>query len=141
MAVPATEGTRALEPAVAIDEQPAPAAPDLVLVEPATPATDAGARSLVPAHRGARAVAPAIAVRAVSSPLARGGSVDLLAPLGRGRRHLPALLFSARVLNMVVMVALIAIGIGVASDAVALTNLTSLLVWNVWWPFLVLAVL
>jgi ferredoxin-like protein FixX len=92
------------------------------------------------AHRRATAAAaPVVATRPVASPL-DGGAPDLLAPLGRGKRRLPAILFSARVLNMLVMLALIAVGLGVSSSGAAMTNVTSLLVWNVWWPFLVIAV-
>jgi polyferredoxin len=80
------------------------------------------------------------AVATVTSPLAARGPLDLLAPLGRTRRHLPALLFSARALNLAVMLALIVFGLGVADEAMRFTNITSFLVWNIWWPFLIVAV-
>jgi polyferredoxin len=76
----------------------------------------------------------------VSSPLDARRRANLLAPLGGARRHLPSVLFGARVLNLLVMLALIYIGLGITDTALAFTNLTSFLVWNVWWPFLVIAV-
>lgn len=76
----------------------------------------------------------------VHNPLSGGAPINLLAPLGSARRHLPAVLFAGRVGNMAIMVALIAFGLGAMSEATQFTNLTSFLVWNVWWPFLVVAV-
>ena len=73
----------------------------------------------------------------VSSPLAAPGSWNLLAPLGSSRRHLPSALFVAQIANLAIMLALIAIGLGITDPSVEVTNLTEVLVWSVWWPFLV----
>lgn len=73
----------------------------------------------------------------VSSPLTARGSRDLLAPLGSSRRHLPSMLLVAQIANLAIMLALIVIGLGITDPSVEVTNLTEVLVWSVWWPFLV----
>ena len=73
----------------------------------------------------------------VNSPLEARGSWNLLAPLGSSRRHLPSMLFVAQIFNLGIMLALIVIGLGITDPSVEVTNLTEVLVWSVWWPFLV----
>ncbi len=82
--------------------------------------------------------APRIPTRDVRSPLARAARVDLLAPLGASRRRLPSILFGAQIANLVIMFVLIVVGLGITDASVETTNLTSVLVWNVWWPFIVI---
>ena len=74
----------------------------------------------------------------VSSPLVARGPRNLLAPLGTSQRHLPSILFVAQLANLAIMFVLIVVGLGITAATVEATNLTSLLVWSVWWPFIVI---
>ena len=79
------------------------------------------------------------AVAYVASPVAARGPVNLLAPLGSATRHLPSALRVAQVVNLVVFLALLYFGFGVMDEAARYTNITSFLVWVVWWPFIVVS--
>ncbi len=79
------------------------------------------------------------AVAYVASPVAAREPVNLLAPLGSATRHLPSALRVAQVVNLVVFLALLYFGFAVMDEAARYTNITSFLVWVVWWPFIVVS--
>lgn len=130
------------EAALALADPPAvtePSAPSAAPA-PSTPPPATAPSTLPPATAPDREPLR-YAVADVHSPLAARGPVNLLAPLGSATRHLPSVLWVGRVMNLVVMIALIYYGIAIGDESVRYTNLTSFLVWNIWWPFLVISAL
>lgn len=124
----------------------------------AAPAEDPGHRAAAAAQSPVAAASPALpksaaaapspvrpqadtAIAHVESPVAARGPVNLLAPLGSATRHLPTVERVAQVVNLMVMLALVYFGLGVMDEAARYTNVTSFLVWVVWWPFIVVSAL
>lgn len=67
--------------------------------------------------------------------------MNLLNILGGYKKHLPIMLGALRVLNLVIVIAMIYFGWNAFSEDVRFTNLTSFLVWVIWWPMIIFMVI
>lgn len=67
--------------------------------------------------------------------------MNLLNILGENKKHLPTMLWAARLLNLIIIIVMVYFGWNVFSEDAQYTNLTSFLIWVVWWPMIIFMVL
>lgn len=67
--------------------------------------------------------------------------MNLLTILGGNKKYVPTLLRLFRLGNLVMVLILIYIGWGMMGEDLRYTNLTSFLIWVVWWPMIIFLVL
>jgi len=67
--------------------------------------------------------------------------MDLLKYLGRNKKHISSILWVLRFVNLVIVFALIYFAWGVINEEQAWTNISSWLVWTIWWPFIAFQVI
>ena len=67
--------------------------------------------------------------------------MDLLNILRVKKKHLPTIWRLLQIINLIAVIALIYIAWGVLSEDARYTNLTSFLIWILWWPMIIFMVL
>jgi len=67
--------------------------------------------------------------------------MNLLTILGKNKKYVPTLLRLFQLGNLVMVLILIYMGWGMMSEDLRYTNLTSFLIWVVWWPMIIFLVL